>query len=1700
MSEEPSATEEPAAVNEPAAAEEPVAEESVAEEKLAADEPTSEPTPADEPVVEEEAVEAPAVTDISPVEEIHEPAAAENTKDTPEPAAAEVEAVAEAPVDDTPTEDVTSKEIAVEEAPAQDTVAEEPPVEEPAADEAPATEAPAEIESAEEAPAPAEEAPVAEPVVEAAAEEPVVEEPAAAAAAEEEEADTKEIIVEEPPTHDTVEHAVEATPAEAAAEAVAEEAPASAPPSEETPAAEEADAVEEAPIVEEAAIVEKALVTEEAPAAEEALEKAPAVEEAPVEEAIVPEEAPVPEEVPATEQAPIIVESIAAEEALPAQEAPAAEQLPVVEETPAAEEPPVVEEAPITEVVPAEEEAPIEEAATSREVPLIEEVPVSVEAPPAEEHAPAVEETPGAEDTAAIDEAPAEEHPVVEEAPAKAPAVEPADIIERELPTTEAAAVAIGTEESVSREMPPVAAEPDAPKPQPDAVEQPRDDRTREVEESKDIVGPIRGEEKSSRRRRSRVAPKNNPVVDSSPGDSTLGGEHSAAEPLLPHEPYRARDEVGGLIIGYNNRNIRENWPFATNDINYGEALSEDSAWETLDEDERLDPSWGNIETPEDKHPPSADSKTTHELRKDDGHKDVDQGVSHESIPPEIDIRDLPSSDSAHLEESGAQELEEEMLHDIAHPKPLEAPSRSSPIHQFASSKALSEGKLSDNQEQWALEVEPPNDGLIHGGQSFSAVDVNQFQRQFLFEDSTDWSEPEAKNPVGSRPTTFQHPQYFDAVSENYDDEFIMKSDTTGFVDGSLKINSSALDDSTPRYIPAGRFSVAGGTSDEAQASTSTRPLDETCPVVENERQGWPSTLEEEDDDADIETHQLPHVFDYARFISEIPAARPSRVVEETHSDEEFGGFTTRVGTWRRNISHSGQGLSITRGKSKASRNNFNWSSSSSSSLEQSDQERFEPLLNDEHLGTIDVAFVPSQTLRVTQTQDRILDDAGISDLELESTTPSETQDVNVGLSFYGPQHDQSDELASVADIPLGPRGNITQTDAYFEPPATAIGDELYTHGFTPKNDVHQDVFSSFRGIQRPRSYDSSRDSELLEELPIVPTLTVERAGTEFNRQLLLARFATNEDHRDRVSRPNSVASNSFEYADPINFGVDSADGISSFENRPIPPKSIRRTRRPILVHSSTQTDEELLHDSSRGSNRSFSEDQRSATPAIVLPNLRDPNAKALGRIRSLRRQRQQRFQEAEEAVATAVVIYATAQELSDPSRPCHSGDQVNENIVEIFGATQGPVQVSSDSVPLGIATEYSDDESDFSPTVADLSTDDEGRDHHRHRTHRSHHHSPRDRDRKSSDEHRPRRHRHKSGDDSKVSLKTGSDRSIPSQHKKEESRRYDSGHERSYDSEHRKRRTPEEKAAHERRKEERTPEEQAAHERRKEARRARREQERETERIRERDYKGKETETTPPPDNRNSPRSSRRSGNSNPERHVSIKEEAAPVSSKKFFDFRRGESTLAAANVSSKPESHRDEVPKRSSPPTSTSKSHSRSHREHSDAPRPRSSRRHDEAREDRPRSSRHHDEAKEDRPRSSRHHDETREDRPRSSRHHDEAREDPSKRHRERSSRPQVDDEPKISSRSMADSEGRYTTRSRADSDTKGSTRSRGDSDGRPPSSSHAKPRSSDIKEDRHAHSSKRAERQRERDAERKKKEAPSGGLKSVFKKLFA
>jgi hypothetical protein len=62
--------------------------------------------------------------------------------------------------------------------------------------------------------------------------------------------------------------------------------------------------------------------------------------------------------------------------------------------------------------------------------------------------------------------------------------------------------------------------------------------------------------------------------------------------------------------------------------------------------------------------------------------------------------------------------------------------------------------------------------------------------------------------------------------------------------------------------------------------------------------------------------------------------------------------------------------------------------------------------------------------------------------------------------------------------------------------------------------------------------------------------------------------------------------------------------------------------------------------------------DFRVPTPGLVLPDLDDPVAQQLGRMRSLRRQRRNTIKQAEEMVAAAVVIYATAEVLSPPGSP----------------------------------------------------------------------------------------------------------------------------------------------------------------------------------------------------------------------------------------------------------------------------------------------------------------------------------------------------------------------------------------------------------------------------------------------------------------
>ncbi|KAI0431675.1 hypothetical protein F5Y09DRAFT_303892 [Xylaria sp. FL1042] len=1097
--------------------------------------------------------------------------------------------------------------------------------------------------------------------------------------------------------------------------------------------------------------------------------------------------------------------------------------------------------------------------------------------------------------------------------------------------------------------------------------------------------------------------------------NSTVGAESSSRGAV--HELYYLQDKMDEAVIEHVSRTGSKNRPFMIND-------AETSAWETVDEDETSEQVWETTDDDETMERSGGDFRLTREQHTLSDISEVGQehseSLCNSPINVEQDVtRDFkPLDDLSHnkstsnfqfVEDRSVEALVSEMPRNALRIGSLDMPHQQSssywsmPLETHDGGEGSSVYVIESIQEAGPLKSLHDKD--IRGRHSPNAVDGKEPQKQFVFEGQIDrmaWGD--SKPPARPEISEFQ-PHCLDTITEGSDDEFIVqKLGATNFVDGPEQFYSPTPSRPTASFLNddplegISHESPIEHSSDEARVGpfttspTQTAILDASHVVAGNEPRGWPATLEDADD-SEVEAQRLPHLFDYTRFVSESsPTSKfgepGHRSFDEQYEEEMIVPSESR----RHDISHFGERFGMGQGaievNQQISRDGFYWSSTRSSSVDKSNQMSFEPLLDDERLGTIDDTFAPTKALAAGQVQGQNFEDASISDLELRPASSSEAH--KIGLT----------------------------------------------------SDLH-----SFRNAKAP----------------------------------------TGGDDRGLHFRFESLLSDSFDSP-----GVDLLNQ-TFFERRPIPPRSNKRPNRPILVHSSTQTDDE---DFPRGSpslqRHGLDEEPRSPTPAIVLPDLNDPKVKALGRAKSLKKKRRQHFREVEETVATAVVIYATAQELSPPPSPPRSYGQINKNITETLGAAQGPVQVSSDVVSSEISAEHSVDESDFSPTVADLSTDDERP--HRHRSHRSQQHSSRSKDNVSGDEHRHHhhhRHHHRSKDDSGQSLKTSSDRSISSRQIKEDSRRHDSGHEGSHGSSQRRRRTPEEQAAHDKRKEER---------------RARRELDREKEREQERNDKSKEAKTTSPTSDRHSPRSSRRSGHSDlrpgpshSERRVSIKEEPSPVSNKKFFDFRRGESILDASRVSPEAE---DEAPRR----TSTSKSHSRSYRESGDSPRAhRTQREHREPRESREsREQKEHREHREHRERREhREHREPRESsdapRPRSSRHHDEPREESSRRHRERSSRAKVDEDPKISARSMPESEGRISTRSRADSAARLSTRSRGDSDSRPPSSSH-KPRSSNSKDEHHRHTSRREERQRERDAEKKKRETPPSGFKGMFKKLFA
>ncbi|KAJ8124910.1 hypothetical protein O1611_g8730 [Lasiodiplodia mahajangana] len=1551
------------------------------------------------------------------------------------------------------------KEASVQEAPTP-----EPPVQEDSTKEVSPQEVLIKEESLKELPA--DEVPVIETPV-----EPTVEEPAADMEAEAKEAH------EEAPAQDSsaAEPIVEAAPSdEAPAPALApEEAPAFegtvAP--EEAPASEGVQAPEGASTTEDNLASGGAAAAEETPAGEEvsAAEVAPAVVED-----LVTEEIPDGSEEPPAEEEPVVKAAPVAEEAAATEMAPPAEE-PVAEQSPSIEEPAPVEEASVAEEASPIREAPAAEQAPAEATPVIEEVlpseeevakETSVEISPSAEAPPAIEEVPTAEIAAPVDETPIiEQAPAVEEPPVaekaltieEAPAVEessivPVEIVERELPTTEAAAIATETRKDVSPEIPPVAAEPDAPKPQPDAAEKrkerSREDKAREAEESKDVVGPIRGEEKSSRKRSrgkeeplpycfedasgveandiggdepepipenalpekevveglsnveddsaiqhriSKEAPQRETLVESHfskklgdhpvdaatrevnfddpdpvtsdeiatypehktpsgyPRDSrdethgipqnpdTEGGlvadendshmntsapaarTHAAEPPgfrvydvietpegrkvgaisaiqrelpsskddyvttnicepaedtaagndrsfaqsssrgneFLPvdqqataktisstedsdilygissksddalkevasfvseeaivqgavhthgmanierpsslampgadifpepvtyncdiavvplsedsvldreksnEEPPLLRHELlHAPMMEHDDQTVPENWPFVTDHTAYTPIIAEsvhlfgdDSAWETVDEDqtseqvwettdddEALGKSWGDIEVDGTHNILSTISEAAHEPNEGSGgnSENSSEEAPHNFMPPEALSHNLSNPSFLHSEKLNPQPREGETTDQYSAP------------HEFTSTgMADEEHDPSDNHESRALKVAPLRP---LGTESSDVAGVAESQRQPMFEDSRAWgvfqdsAGSRLENSPGSSYASSRRLQYFDTLSEDSDDEFIVKksgasqpTDNSDYPHSSTRNEpmvsspNEALVETIRQRTAAEQFAEATDIIQDSNRSTGPLgpTLDESLIAAENESQGW-STTSEEYSDTEGEIQHLPHIFDYTGFISERPAIYNSREVEDFYSDDESEEEVGPAEPQKHSIGHSNRELNITHGEPKgnlAPQYNHNWPFTRSSSRDKSEQMNFEPLLDDERLGTIDVAFAPTKTLATGQVQNRSPENTGISGLERESVSSSKIYDANASVYPYSSQQGRSDKPQSFVAYGSAERDFSVDRDGYFRMPsmlnsvageiparptvgddtdsmkATSATEEIYaqiadnhfmeTSVFTagaaaiatdtpllahspPTRDEERIArSSSSRGLRRSISNSPSRDSEFIEELPIVPTSVAERARFELLKHPLLAKVeaSANQDYRDRDFQLESVPSSLFEDTEPLRMGVDQAEDSIYFEKRPIPPRSSRRIR-PTLVHSGTQTDEGLLYGASFRPSPSFYEEPRSPTPVIVLPDLGDPKAKALGRARSLKKKREQYFREVEETVATAVVIYATAQELSPPLDFYPGDGQFNKNFTETWDATQGPVQM----------------------------------------------------------------------------------------------------------------------------------------------------------------------------------------------------------------------------------------------------------------------------------------------------------------------------------------------------------------------------------------------------------------------------------------
>lgn len=404
---------------------------------------------------------------------------------------------------------------------------------------------------------------------------------------------------------------------------------------------------------------------------------------------------------------------------------------------------------------------------------------------------------------------------------------------------------------------------------------------------------------------------------------------------------------------------------------------------------------------------------------------------------------------------------------------------------------------------------------------------------------------------------------------------------------------------------------------------------------------------------------------------------------------------------------------------------------------------------------------------------------------------------------------------------------------------------------------------------------------------------------------------------------------------------VPLSESFTVVDKESIPEKSSKRANRPLLVSSGTQTEEDSFLTpklSTRLATFNANDlESRSTTPAVILPDLADPNAFALGRARSVRKQRRMTLRKAEDTVAAAVVIYAATQQLDPPSPPLEppSGGSHNGQQVESSSKTTEQARESSRASLSDVPGDRSAYGRDVSGAVADLYTDEESkssRSHrsersHRHRDHHHHHHHPsksssrhdsfehnhhhhhhrhhssRSKDTHDSDDH-SHRHRRRSRAEGEPSYNPDPDRSAPQIPKRQDSGFADDT---ARTSSSRKHRTPEERELH---REERY------------LTREYREKERERERggRDSRDSRdSRETEKTH--SDRHSRRSSARYSQSQSSRHSPKENEdampAPPPSvplSKKLFDFRlRNTESVVQHNPVPPPQQQQQQQPKSS-------------------------------------------------------------------------------------------------------------------------------------------------------------------------------------------